>query len=90
MSDGGSGEQPFLLVRSTVWSYMCWLYHAKGVRTVDAGPSPSSYSQDSQRRFLASWTTEAETARHSRSADAIDGMNNARRLSSPVFAPPGA
>ncbi len=89
MSDGGPGERWFMLVRSAVCSSSCWLKRAKEVMTVDAGPSPSSsQSNGSQRRFVASVTTEA-AALQAHLGAAIGGTKRLCRLSLPVFTPPG-
>jgi hypothetical protein len=89
MSDGGPGERRFSLVRSVVWYSFCWLKCAKEVRTVDAGPSPSSQSNGSQRRFVASVTTGAAALKARFNTDATGGMKSVCRLSLPVMNPPG-
>ena len=89
MSDGGSGERRFSLVRSYVWSSYCWLKHAKEVRTVDAGPSPSSHSKGSLRRFVARLAAGAAPLKLRFSADATSGPKSLCRLSLPVLSPPG-
>lgn len=89
MSDGGSGERRFSLGRSSIWSSFCWLKRAKEVRTVDAGPSPSSQSKGSLWRFVARLAIGAETLKLAFNAEATSGTKIARRLSLPVLSPPG-
>jgi hypothetical protein len=90
MFDGDPDERRFSLVRSSyVWNSSCWLKRAKEVRAVDAGPSPSSHSKDSQRRFVASATTGAAPLKHRFSAGVIGGTKSICRLSLPVLTPPG-
>lgn len=89
MSDGGPDERRFSLVRSYAWYCSCWLKCAKEVRAVDAGPSPSSQSKGSQRRFVASVTTGAAALKLRLNPDATGGTQRAARLSLPVLTPPG-
>ena len=89
MSDGGPGERWSLLARSVVWYASCWLKCAKEVRTLDAGPSPSSQSNGSQWRFAARVTTGAASLKPGFSAGVSGGTQSVCRLSLPVLRPPG-
>ena len=89
MSDGGSGERRFPLVRSTVLYDLRWLKCAKEVRAVDAGPSPSSQSKGSLWRFVARVTTGAAALRPGFSVGGTGGTQGACRLVLPVLSPPG-
>jgi hypothetical protein len=81
MSDGESGERRVLLSGFLDRSVYRWLFHAKGVRILDAGPSPSSLSVILWRS-VTSCATEASFAG--------SGKQRQSRLNLPTFAPLGA
>jgi hypothetical protein len=80
MLDGEPDERSVSLVHSVDRSVCRWLFHAKGVRILDAGPSPSSYS--SRWRSVTSCAIGASSAN--------DCKQRQSRLNLPTFAPLGA
>ena len=81
MSDGEPGERCVLLSGFLDRSEYRWLFRAKGVRILDAGPSPSSLS-------VLSWRSVTNCAPKASSAGSSKQRQS--RLTLPTFAPLGA